>query len=51
MPDGGNIVKNKYKIKLEKGAVQPLEHLNCFTRYSLIKLLQIEGFKKYLFLK
>ena len=51
VPDGGNIVKNKHKIKLEKGAVQPLEHLNCFSRYSLIKLLQIEGFKTISFLK
>ena len=36
----------KYKIKLEKGAVQPLEHLNCFSRYSLLKVLELEGFKK-----
>ena len=46
VPDGGDIVQNKYKIKLEKGAVQPLEHLNCFSRYSLLKVLELEGFKK-----
>ena len=42
VPDGGNIVQKKYKIKLEKGAVQPLEHLNCFSRYSLLKLLILQ---------
>ena len=46
VPDGAGIIKNKVKIKLEKGAVQPLEHLNCFSRYSLIKVLNLEGFKK-----
>ena len=51
VPDGEDIIQNKTKIKLEKGAVQPLEHLNCFSRYSLIKLLKFEGFKKISFLK
>ena len=51
VPDGKDIIQNKTKIKLEKGAVQPLEHLNCFSRYSLIKLLKFEGFKKISFLK
>ncbi len=46
VPDGEDIIQNKSKIKLEKGAVQPLEHLNCFSRYSLIKVLTLEGFKK-----
>ena len=46
VPDGKKIVNNSSRIKIEKGAIQPLEHLNCFSRYSLIKLLKIEGFKK-----
>ena len=46
VPDGSDIIKNKDQIRLEKGAVQPLEHLNCFSRYSLIKILKLEGFKK-----
>ncbi len=46
VPDGADIVSDKSNIKIEKGAVQPLEHLNCFSRYSLIKILKLEGFKK-----
>ena len=46
VPDGKKIINNTSEIKIEKGAIQPLEHLNCFSRYSLIKLLKIEGFKK-----
>ena len=46
VPDGGDIIKDKSKIRIEKGAVQPLEHLNCFSRYSLLKALKLEGFKK-----
>mgnify|MGYP001442623559 CR=1 FL=1 len=46
VPDGTDIIQDKSKIKLEKGAVQPLEHLNCFSRYSLIKVLRSEGFRK-----
>jgi len=46
VPDGKSIIQNKSNIKIEKGAVQPLEHLNCFSRYSLIKLLSMQGFKK-----
>ena len=46
VPDGKKIINNTSEINIEKGAIQPLEHLNCFSRYSLIKLLKIEGFKK-----
>ena len=49
VPDGKKIINNPSRIKIEKGAIQPLEHLNCFSRYSLIKLLKIEGFKKITF--
>ena len=46
VPDGEDIINDKSKIKLEKGAVQPLEHLNCFSRYSLLKVLRSKGFRK-----
>ena len=46
VPDGEDIIKDTSKIRIEKGAVQPLEHLNCFSRYSLLKALRLEGFKK-----
>ena len=46
VPDGTDVIEDKSKIKFEKGAIQPLEHLNCFSRYSLIKLLELKGFKK-----
>jgi 2-polyprenyl-3-methyl-5-hydroxy-6-metoxy-1,4-benzoquinol methylase len=46
VPDGESIIQNNSRIKIEKGAIQPLEHLNCFSRYSLIKLLLMEGFEK-----
>lgn len=46
VPDGKKIINDNSKIKIEKGAIQPLEHLNCFSRHSLIKLLKFEGFEK-----
>ena len=46
VPDGKKIIDSPSRIRIEKGAIQPLEHLNCFSRYTLIKLLKIEGFKK-----
>ena len=30
---------------MEKGPVQPLEHLNCFSKHSLKKFLNIHGFR------
>ena len=44
VPDGSEIINNKSEIKIKKGPIQPLEHLNCFSRYSLNKLLSQEGF-------
>ena len=38
--------RRKDKIKIsEKGPIQPLEHLNCFSKHSLTKLLNIHGFR------
>ena len=46
VPNGSKIINNTDEIKIEKGPIQPLEHLNCFSRYSLKKLLSQEGFIK-----
>ena len=51
VPDGSKILKNKSAIEINKGPIQPLEHLNCFSRYSLKKLLSQEGFKSITFLE
>ena len=51
VPNGTEIFKMKKALKIEKGPAQPLEHLNCFTRYSLIKLLSKHGFKKISFIE
>ncbi len=45
VPDGSQIIKNEKISKIEKGPVQPLEHLNCFSRTSLKKILSTNGFK------
>jgi len=46
VPDGSKFFKKGFIIKIEKGPTQPLEHLNCFSRFSLIQLLTDQGFKK-----
>ena len=51
VPNGTEIFKMKKALKIEKGPAQPLEHLNCFTRYSLIKLFRKHGFKKISFIE
>ena len=46
VPDGAEIFKKKDKnFQIEKGPVQPLEHLNCFSKKSLKKILDINGFR------
>ena len=45
MPDGNKIIKDK-KIKIEKGPIQPLEHLNCFNTRSLCLLMKKHDFRK-----
>ena len=51
VPEGNQIFENESKIKIEKGPIQPLEHLNCFSRNSLKKLLFQEGFLNITFLE
>ncbi len=51
VPDGNKIFDNISNIKIEKGPIQPLEHLNCFSRYSINKLLSQEGFVSIKFLE
>ena len=46
VPNGKKIINKKTEIKIEKGPIQPLEHLNCFSRESLKKLLKKNGFKE-----
>ena len=48
VPDGKKLINLKeYKnIKIEKGPIQPLEHVNCFSNYSLKKIFYKHQFKK-----
>jgi len=46
VPNGKKIINKKNQIKIEKGPTQPLEHLNCFSRESLKKLFDKNGFKE-----
>ena len=43
VPNGTEII-NKEKILAKKGPVQPLEHLNCFSK-KFKKILYINGFR------
>lgn len=45
VPDGSEVIKKENIHKIAKGPVQPLEHLNCFSKKSLIKILDIHGFR------
>ena len=42
VPDGKYEIKNNI-LKIEKGPIQPLEHLNCFSKKSLKKKITIEN--------
>lgn len=44
VPDGKHEIKNNI-FKIEKGPIQPLEHLNCFNNNSLKLLFNKYGFK------
>lgn len=46
VPDGRKAIKNLDFYAYRKGPIQPLEHLNCFTNSSLVKLLRKFGFKR-----
>jgi hypothetical protein len=45
VPDGTEIIEKKNINYIKKGPVQPLEHLNCFSKHSLKKFLSIHGFR------
>ena len=45
VPFGKNQVRKSKNIKIEKGPIQPLEHVNCFTNKSLKKLFSNYGFE------
>jgi len=45
VPDGTEIIKTERVLAIQKGPVQPLEHLNCFSKKSLTKMLDINGFR------
>ena len=36
VPNGKKQINEKEKIKIEKGPIQPLEHVNCFSNKSLM---------------
>ncbi len=44
VPNGINQINNN-KIEITKGPIQPLEHINCFSNKSLIKLINKNGFR------
>ncbi len=44
VPDGSKIINTKKVVGIVKGPIQPLEHLNCFNRFSLKKLFEKHGF-------
>ena len=47
VPDGKKLInlKNFEKIEIKKGPIQPLEHVNCFSNYSLKKIFFNHKFK------
>tara|TARA_B110000027_G_C16122379_1_gene304062 strand:+ start:2085 stop:2999 length:915 start_codon:yes stop_codon:yes gene_type:complete len=50
VPNGSSEIKNNTSYKIEKGPVQPLEHVNCFNNKSLIKFFRLNGFENLSFL-
>ena len=45
VPDGTEIIEKEKILTIEKGPIQPLEHLNCFSKKSLKKILDVNGFR------
>ncbi len=45
VPDGTQLIENENIKVIKKGPVQPLEHLNCFSKKSLEKILDAHGFR------
>jgi len=46
VPDGRKVIENFNSYIYSKGPIQPLEHLNCFSNKSLVKLMQKFGYKR-----
>jgi len=46
VPNGRKIIKNMNFPIYSKGPLQPLEHLNCFSNYSLVKLMKKYGYNR-----
>ena len=44
VPDGTKIIEKENASFVKKGPAQPLEHLNCFSKHSLKKFLNMHGF-------
>ena len=45
VPDGTEIIEKEKILTIKKGPIQPLEHLNCFSKKSLKKILDVNGFR------
>ena len=45
VPNGIKQISKNTNIKIEKGPIQPLEHINCFSNKSLKKLFSNYGFR------
>ena len=45
VPNGTKIINKEKILAIQKGPVQPLEHLNCFSKKSLNKILDLNGFR------
>lgn len=49
VPDGLKVIKDPKYITINKGPIQPLEHLNCFSNQSLKKFIKHYDFEPYTF--
>ena len=49
VPDGLKVIKDPKFITINKGPIQPLEHLNCFSNQSLKKFIKLYDFEPYTF--
>ena len=45
VPDGTKITEKEKPEVINKGPIQPLEHLNCFSKHSLKKFFDLHGFR------
>ena len=49
VPDGVKVIKDPKYITINKGPIQPLEHLNCFSNQSLKKFIKHYDFEPFTF--